>query len=238
MNRNQLTKPVSLLFILAFSSILVYGQDCEVAKEEIKGAYTGACKKGKANGKGKSVGLDSYEGEFKNGLPDGQGTYTWRNNNVFVGKFVKGLKDGKGIMTFKREGAQDSVVEGFWKKDVYRGKYEFPWVVHSKTGSVRDVDVEYIGEDNLGKVKIVITTTSGGVPSVGGQLPRATASNIVVIKGNYERQTTLESHYKSTETTLLGVSFPFHIKFNIGSEQVEVEYLEHGSYTTTVSVNQ
>lgn len=237
MTKTFFTKVNFSLLVFLFAAGMLYSQNCEVGKEAIKGTYTGDCKKGKAHGKGKSVGTDTYEGDFKNGLPDGQGTYTWNNKNVFTGKYVKGLRDGKGIMAFKREGAQDSIVEGYWKKDIYIGKNEKPWLVHSKTGSVRSVDVEYT-PDIVNRVKIIITTTTGGVPSIGGILPRASANNIVVIKGNYERSTTLETHYKSTETSLMEVVFPFHIKFNIGSEQVEIEFFEHGSYTVTVAVNQ
>ena len=36
--------------------------------ETLKGTYTGECKKGKANGRGKAVGTDTYEGFFKTGL--------------------------------------------------------------------------------------------------------------------------------------------------------------------------
>jgi hypothetical protein len=237
MTKTFFTNTLAALFIILFPAGWLHSQSCVVDKESIKGTYTGDCKKGKAHGKGKSIGSDTYEGDFKNGLPDGQGTYTWANKNFFTGKFVKGLRDGKGIMTFKTEGGQDSLVAGFWKKDIYIGKNERPWLVHSKTGSVRSVDVEYT-PDNVNRVKIIITTTTGGVPSIGGILPRASASNIVVIKGNYERSTTLETHYKSTETSLMEVVFPLHIKFNIGSEQVEVEFFEQGSYTVTVSVNQ
>jgi len=33
----------------------------------IKGTYTGDCKKGKASGKGKAIGTDTYKGDFKTG---------------------------------------------------------------------------------------------------------------------------------------------------------------------------
>ena len=35
---------------------------------------------------------------------------------------------------------------------------EKPWIVHSKTGSVRDVEVEFIS-DPIRKIKIVVTNT-------------------------------------------------------------------------------
>jgi hypothetical protein len=221
------------MLLLSFYS---YSQTCEVDKESLKGTYTGDCKKNKAHGKGKAVGTDTYEGEFKNGLPDGQGIYTWSNNIMFEGRYIKGLRDGKGNMIFKREGAKDSIVEGFWKKDVYIGKHERPWEVISKTGSVTKVEVDYSPE-NVQRIKIIVTNTTGGVSGVGGQLPKYKVDNVLVIKGYFERQTSLESHFKSTETTLTNVTFPFRVKLLIAKEDVEIEFFEQGSYIVNISIN-
>jgi len=223
--------------VLLLLSFTAYSQTCEVDKESLKGTYAGDCKKNKAHGKGKAVGIDTYEGEFKNGIPDGQGTYTWNNKNVFEGKYLKGLREGRGKMTMKREGAQDSVVEGFWKKDAYIGKNEKPWIVHGKTGSVRGVEVEYT-PDPLARIKIVVSNTTGGAQtSSGATMPRYTVDNVQVLKGHYERLTSLESHLKSTETTIIEVIFPFRIKLNIGTEEVELEFFESGSYIVNISIN-
>jgi hypothetical protein len=125
---------LSLLPVL-FATVSMIAQNCEVDKETLKGSYTGDCKKGKAHGKGKAIGIDTYEGEFKNGLPDGIGIYTWGNNNIYNGAFSKGLKEGKGKMILKLSDSKDSTIEGFWKKDSYIGRNEKPWVVYSKSGS-------------------------------------------------------------------------------------------------------
>ena len=228
MTKTIVVKIKASAIVLLLLSFTTYSQTCEVDKESLKGTYTGDCKKNKAHGKGKAVGVDTYEGEFKNGIPDGQGTYTWSNKNVFEGKYLKGLREGKGKMTMKRAGAQDSVVEGFWKKDAYIGKNEKPWIVHSKTGSVRDVEVEYTS-DPLARIKIVVTNTTGGAQtSSGATMPRYTVDNVQVLKGHYERLTSLESHLKSTETTLIEVVFPMRVKLKIGTEEVELEFFEVG----------
>ena len=230
-------KAKTIGFVLLLLSFGAYTQTCEVDKESLKGTYTGDCKKNKAHGKGKAVGADTYEGEFKNGVPDGQGTYTWSNKNVFAGKYIKGLREGKGIMTIKFEGRQDSVIEGFWKKDAYIGKYEKPWIVHSKTGSVREVEVEFIA-DPIRKIKIVVTNTTGGAQtSSGATMPRYTVDNVQVLKGHYDRMTSQESHLKSSETTLMEVTFPIRLKLNIAREEVEIEFLEAGSYIVNISIN-
>lgn len=225
---------VSLALLLL--SFCVYSQTCEVDRASLKGTYTGDCKKNKAHGKGKAIGIDTYEGDFKNGLPDGQGTYTWSNKTVFEGKYVKGLREGKGIMTFKKEGRQDSIIEGYWKKDAYIGQHEKPWLVHSKTGSVRNVEVEFT-PDKLYRVKVIITNTTGGVTGLGGQMPQYKVDNLVLLKGSYQRQNSLESHYKSTETTFLDVLFPFRVKLQMQKEEVELELFEEGSYIVTISIN-
>jgi len=237
MTKTILPKIEASVIGFLFLSFAAYSQTCEVDKESLKGTYTGDCKKNKAHGKGKAIGVDTYEGEFKNGIPDGNGTYTWSNKNVFEGKYVKGLREGKGTMTIKREGAQDSVIEGFWKKDAYIGKNENPWIVHSKTGSVREVQVEY-NSDPLNRIKIVVTNTTGGAQtSSGATMPRYTVDNVQVLKGHYERLTSLESHLKSTETTLIEVIFPMRVKLNIASEEVELEFFESGSYIVNISIN-
>jgi hypothetical protein len=236
MTKTLLFKTKSLVFVLMLLSIYAYSQTCQVDRESLKGTYTGDCKKDKAHGKGKAVGTDTYEGDFKNGVPDGQGTYIWSNKSSFTGKYVKGLREGKGAMTFKSAGGQDSVVEGFWKKDVYIGKNEKPYQIYSKTGSVRNVEVEYT-PDNVSRVKVIITNTTGGVASLGGQLPQARVDNVIIVKGNFQRQTTLENHFKSTETSLFEITFPFRIKLQIGREEVELEMFEAGSYTINIAIN-
>lgn len=39
---------------------------------------------------------DRYNGEYKNGKPDGKGIYTWANGSYYDGEFKNGLKHGKG----------------------------------------------------------------------------------------------------------------------------------------------
>ena len=232
-NSHKLKAVILALLLFSFAA---YSQTCEVDKETLKGTYSGDCKKNKAHGKGKAIGTDTYEGDFKNGIPDGSGTYTWSNKNVFEGKYVKGLREGKGVMTFKKEGSADSVVEGFWKKDVYIGKNEKPWQVLSKTGSVTKVDVEYTADD-VRRIKVIVTNTTGGVASLGGQLPAFKVDNVVVVKGFFERMTNLETHFKSTETSLIEVTFPFRGKFMINREEIEIEFFEKGSYTVNIAIN-
>ena len=65
--KKQVSMFVYLVGLLAgfyLFSTNVFAQ-CEVLLNDIKGTYDGNCKKGKADGFGKAVGTDTYEGEFK-----------------------------------------------------------------------------------------------------------------------------------------------------------------------------
>ena len=53
-----------------------------------------------------------YEGEIKNGLPNGQGTYTWINGEKYVGEYKDGEQNGQGTYSFPNG---DKYV-GEWKK--------------------------------------------------------------------------------------------------------------------------
>ena len=95
--------------------------DCRVRLPDIAGSYEGECHKGKAQGIGRAVGRDIYEGEFEKGFPHGTGTYTWANGDYYVGEFVKGAKEGEGKMVYASVNA-DSVEAGQWENDQYLGK--------------------------------------------------------------------------------------------------------------------
>lgn len=43
---------------------------------------------------------DRYVGEFENGEPSGQGTYTWSDGRKYVGEFRLGKRTGKGRMIY------------------------------------------------------------------------------------------------------------------------------------------
>jgi hypothetical protein len=223
--------------VILFSSFL-FSQDCSVEKESLKGTYTGDCKNGKANGKGKAVGTDTYEGEFKSGLPDGQGTYRWANGNSYTGKFAKGMRDGKGVMVYKRANAADSVIDGYFKKDDYAGKFEKPYLVYFKSKSVTDVDID-LKKNTFNQISFQITNTSGGAASMdGGETPKMKVDDIQLTKGNYGRTMSNSDHAKKTEMILYDVIYPIRMKVTIGSEQVEIEFDEEGSYIVNVRINQ
>lgn len=230
---------VLLVIVFLFPFLFkIFSQDCSVEKAELKGTYTGDCKKGKAQGNGKAVGTDTYEGQFKAGLPDGEGTYTWKNGNVYTGHFSKGLRDGKGTIVFKIQNGNDSMVDGYWKKDVYKGKYEHPYSIYDKSAMVYQLEVQY-NEGNDRQIAFEVSNTSGGDPKISnrGAGAKMAVNNIQLITGQYGRMATTDSHAKSTETILYMVTFPIRMKVYIGNEFFEAEFREPGSYTVEVHLN-
>lgn len=230
-------KKFTVSFIAALLSSLLYAQQCAVDMPALKGTYTGECKKGKAHGQGLATGNDSYEGNFKAGLPDGQGIYTWRNGNRYNGQFAGGLKEGKGTMLYKRENAADSIVEGYWKKDSYMGRDAEPWRLIFKSKLVTDVEVEF--KDNpYRRITFFITNTSGGSHTVeGNEWPRMKIDEIQVMTGAYGRLFVNDNHAKKTECVIEEIIYPFRFKAQMGEEQVEFEFTKPGSYVVTLQVN-
>jgi hypothetical protein len=121
-------------------------KDCEVLLESISGTYEGDCKKGLAEGTGTAKGTDTYIGEFKKGLPDGQGRYIWKNGDYYSGSFVKGVKDGYGEMKIKRQDQKDSLVAGYWIKDIFVGASNLPYR-ETHSSNIRSVTFEEITEN-------------------------------------------------------------------------------------------
>jgi hypothetical protein len=72
----------------------VYG---DIYKNEDGDLYDGEFKDGKPNGHGKLTSADTsvYEGEFKDGIPNGEGTYVG-DGKKYVGNFDDGLPSGYG----------------------------------------------------------------------------------------------------------------------------------------------
>jgi hypothetical protein len=112
-----------LSIMLLIAGGLAYGQnsDCKVLMPQISGSYSGDCKKGLAQGKGIAKGVDTYEGRFDGGLPDGKGIYTWADGSTYNGQWKGGLREGPGTYI-----KGDSVVSGYWKANKYQGKKQIP----------------------------------------------------------------------------------------------------------------
>lgn len=114
---------LSTILLVLTLSINAQTDSCKVLLGKISGKYTGKCLNGLANGKGKSIGEDTYIGIFKDGLPDGKGKYLYKNGDVFQGQWQAGQKDGKGKFEYSLNGKKSTLI-GYWKKDEYVGVTE------------------------------------------------------------------------------------------------------------------
>jgi hypothetical protein len=171
---------LSLVVLSSFNGILIYGQEkCKVLKPEIAGTYDGKCKKGLANGKGTAIGTDRYEGQFLDGLPSGYGTYTWANGDIYTGEWSEGMRHGIGKMSLKIDGV-DSIRNGLWQKDVYKGpKPRNPYVSYKegvdrytlqKNNTTKNrvlVDIFQNGNRNTSITNFMMSTSSGSDTQVG-----------------------------------------------------------------------
>ena len=85
--------------------------------------YEGEWRDGKRNGQGTFYSLadnqnkgDKYEGNYKDGLRHGQGTYIFANGSKFVGEWIDGKYNGQGTFYYL---ANDQ-----YKGDKYEGNYK------------------------------------------------------------------------------------------------------------------
>jgi len=168
----------------------------------ISGIYKGGCKNGLANGIGKSVGVDTYEGRFKKGLPNGNGIYKWANGNTFEGKWKNGKRSGEGRYSYVRDG-KDTVVVGIWLEDAF---------VKEKKASAYKVNYEYnivkyrIDKRKEGNV-VKLVFLLNGLPNHSLQI-----NNIVYSSG-------FETNSGSKNTiSIENVSFPFKCKISYSTQ--------------------
>ena len=219
-----------LLLILVFSfythKLSAQDKDCEIKMETIKGIYTGECADGKAHGKGKSIGTDQYDGDFKDGYPDGKGIYTWKDGHYFVGLYKKGRKEGKGEMFYESASGGDSVITGFWKKDKYFGLYEKQYEVITTSSRVTKVDCSLTDKKGEDIFITVHQLRSGG----------AIINNIATIVGTYYTKNN-QVMTNSTLTRVQQVTFPFRAIFNLSNgESAEILFNDKGNYDVYIDV--
>jgi hypothetical protein len=159
-----------ILILILGSQVYAQNSDCKVTLPGISGSYSGNCKNGLAQGKGIAKGIDSYEGQFVKGKPDGKGTYKWSDGTSYVGQWKDGLRDGMGKMIYK-----DSTVTGYWKEDVYKGSQLIPSyrilnsmsvarsTISKTSGFGNGVKIRILlgGDDNANLDGFALTTSSG-----------------------------------------------------------------------------
>eukprot|EP00960_Hanusia_phi_P066737 766462-Hanusia_phi.AAC.7 len=114
---------------------------------EARSHYHGGWYEGKRHGWGKlTFGHRQdqwYEGEWKDGAKNGNGTMQWSSGNVYVGDFVNNCREGQGRMQWME---RNEIYIGEWKADKLHGMGRYLWL--------SDVDVnknlaafnQYVGQ--------------------------------------------------------------------------------------------
>lgn len=155
-----------VFLIIAFSSydpVLLSQENCKVLKPEISGKYKGECRKNLANGYGTAIGVDVYEGDFRNGLPEGKGVYMWSTGEYYRGDWKKGKRNGIGYYRF-RYYDRDSIMYGKWSNDVFTGPVEFKrYEINVKSG----IDRYTFKKKSEVKDRVLIITYQNGMYNTG-----------------------------------------------------------------------
>ncbi|MCX6331644.1 MAG: hypothetical protein NTZ82_03305 [Bacteroidetes bacterium] len=231
-NASKYRKLFTLFLFLFIVQSVSHAQDCKVLDPNLLGVYTGDCKNGKADGQGKSVGLHSYEGEFKAGLPDGEGIYTDDKGSVYKGQFKKGKREGYGEYIIKN--GMDSVLTGYWKKNIYVGLYENPYKVVSKTSMVNTININTQASKTFPTIEVSIESFIGGVIDVHGENPKPTLTGVVFSKGTYHLMDEMTSQQKKNVYIFNNVIYPATVSFRFGTEEVIVDFYEVKNYKVSV----
>ncbi len=120
--------------------------------------YEGEWEDGLANGQGTMTWADDavYEGEFAGGKRNGQGTYTWADGSVYEGEWVNGWRNGQGTYTM----TNGYCYKGEWKDGKASGQGTMTFAEDDDKGRR-----EYVGEfaNDKRNGQGTMTWTSGAV---------------------------------------------------------------------------
>jgi len=190
--------------LVSAAIILIFGcksfsQECKVITPAFADKYEGECKKGLAQGLGEAWGNTThYKGEFKKGAVTGKGTLYFKDDSTYTGAVQDGIREGKGEMLYKLANGtdvRDSIVQGYWSADVYRGKSYTTYKVNS-SASFASYDIS--PSSGSGDLLTFEVTSTSGTPNTGNGIY---VSSLVVKCNNGEGWGRLISSYDSNNTS-------------------------------------
>lgn len=214
-------KKISFCLIIVFMFADLSAQNCTVISDSLKGKYTGDCKKGLANGFGTAMGADTFTGNFKKGLPYGEGKYIWRDGSWYEGNWKNGKRDGIGTYKTNNTG-KDSITlitKGYWKDDKYTGQFEKPYQYELFTNNFSEFNVRKLNSVN-DEITLNIKSILGGASSLSKvELPKPRLINVEILEGRFEQRVNDESSSKFANNYILRqVTFPFHAIFSFETD--------------------
>jgi len=204
--RNDMKRFIVLSVIVCVFSVtgLCQSNDGPVLKKELVGKYEGGLRHGLAQGKGIAIGQDTYTGNFRKGLPSGEGTYTDSEGNIYKGSFVKGNKEGKGVLII-RGPEKEMKLKGYWKSDKYTGNDDDPqYEVSNKTGSVTP-RIFNAGVGNKVEITIIDPVTIDYIPGY------------IALKGQASLRTTFGRYYYEDATFPLEFDIRYDCNNKLGT---------------------
>ncbi|MGH2566295.1 MAG: hypothetical protein ACRDE5_17380, partial [Ginsengibacter sp.] len=138
------------------------------------------------------------------------------------------------------------VLQGFWKKGKYIGKYEKPYVVHTLTNNITDVSVRKLNKAGS-QIIINVKCITGGASNVMNQhLPKARLVDVQLVEGRFDQQVADETaSLVSNNYTLRNVTYPFYAIFSFETkndmkfdvERVGIEFLEDSNWYVQVNID-
>lgn len=229
-------KFVLVILFMNLSSVNTYlsAQTCMVLDTNLKGSYVGNCKSGKADGQGTAIGQHQYEGYFKAGYPDGEGIYTDEKGNTHKGSYKKGKKEGPGTAHIKTDAGIESIITGFWKKDVYIGAFEAPFKILSKTYMVNTVSIQAETANQFPTIEVSLESVTGGSVDLHGEIPKPVISEVIFNKGSYNVMNVITTQQKKNVYILNNLIYPATVIFKIGSEEVQIDFNENKNYKVSI----
>lgn len=209
---------IFLAVIALFAFTYQANAQCKVLLESIAGKYEGGCKKGKADGQGKAIGKDTYEGQFKKGLPNGEGTYTFANGDVYVGEFKNGKKDGAGTLTIKDKG---EVIKGYWKDDEYIGKDKFTYKIYNKSPFI--ISARFSRKQGPDEITFVFLK--------GGKVVNMSGFGLVTLEGSFGN---IVDNGRSK--TVNSVAYPYWGTAAFEGKKIEFKINQPGSWRIEINL--
>ena len=196
--------------------VIVNQQGCKVLdpyfSEGITMKWDGPCVNGKANGFGKLIKYNNedyestYEGEYKNGIREGKGTFTHKDGTIAKGTFSNGQLIGYGTRTSEDHGKYEGSFFNYRQHGV--GTYLYPngskfegFFVSDRiyTGKLTNYDGKITYYQQYNPVVDIKENSSGYKPEIGVKVTEYYDQNWKRCKqkdASYYRLVTYESDNK------------------------------------------